>query len=65
MTFTCDNCGQEVDGVVTEKTYIRQFQKKERQICQRCAYNKEFGTNLDVEQWNAKMTRGRANAIHG
>lgn len=51
----CDNCGQEVDGVSIEKPGILEFWKKERRICQRCAYNKEFGTNLDVEQWNAKI----------
>ena len=55
MTFRCNNCGDEVNKVVTVNSDWWKLWKKKRRICQRCAYNKEFGTNLDVEQWNAKI----------
>lgn len=55
MTFRCDNCGDEVNGVVIVKPKWWEFGKQETRICQRCAYNEEFGTNLDAEQWSAKI----------
>jgi len=54
MTNKCGNCGQEVDSIVfSEPPRIWEFWKKG--ICLRCDYNQKHGTNLDVEQWIAKI----------
>lgn len=54
MTNKCGNCGQEVDSIVfSEPPRIWEFWKKG--VCLRCDYNQKHGTNLDMEQWTAKI----------
>lgn len=54
MGMICDNCGQEVDSIVFIKPpSIWEFWKKG--LCLRCDYNQKHGTNLNLEQWSAKI----------